>query len=150
MIVGLALHVLGAVVWVGGMFFAHMVLRPSAGVLDPAVRLPLWNRVLARFFFWVWLAVAALLLTGFGMIALLGGFKGLGIYIHLMMGVGLVMMAIFGHLYFAPWQRFRRAAAREDWNEAEQNIRQIRLLVTVNLILGLVTVVLGASGPYFG
>jgi uncharacterized membrane protein len=150
MIISLALHVLGAVVWVGGMFFAHMVLRPSAGVLDPAVRLPLWSRVLARFFLWVWLAVAALLLTGFGMIAILGGFKGLAISIHLMMGIGLVMMAIFGHLYFAPWQRFRLAVSREDWPQAEQNIQKIRLLVTVNLILGLLTVVIGATGRYFG
>jgi uncharacterized membrane protein len=150
MIIGLALHVLGAVVWVGGMFFAHLVLRPSAGVLDPAIRLPLWNRVLTRFFFWVWLAVAALLLTGFGMIEVLGGFKGVGTYIHVMMGLGLVMMAIFAHLYFAPWQRFRRAVSREDWAVADQNIRQIRLLVTVNLVLGLLTVVIGSSGRYFG
>jgi uncharacterized membrane protein len=149
MIIGLALHVLGAVVWVGGMFFAHMVLRPSAGVLPPAIRLALWDRVFPQFFFWVWLAIAALLLTGFGMIAALGGFAGISGYIHLMMAIGLVMMAIFGHIYFAPWRRFHRAVAGEDWDTAEQNIRQIRFLVTVNLVLGLLTVVIGASGRYF-
>ena len=31
MIVGLLLHILAAVVWVGGMFFAHQMLRPSPG-----------------------------------------------------------------------------------------------------------------------
>jgi len=53
MIIGMTLHVLAAVIWVGGMFFAHMVLRPSAGPLEPAVRLSLWSRVFPRFFFWV-------------------------------------------------------------------------------------------------
>ena len=46
----LTIHVLSAVVWVGGMFFALLVLRPAVGPLEPAVRLALWRRVFARFF----------------------------------------------------------------------------------------------------
>jgi len=39
-----ALHVLAAVVWVGGMFFAWMVLRPAAvSALQPPERLMLWS-----------------------------------------------------------------------------------------------------------
>ena len=48
----IALHLLAAVIWVGGMFFAYMVLRPSAGLLEPAARLPLWQRVFGHFFPW--------------------------------------------------------------------------------------------------
>ena len=44
----LALHVLGAVLWVGGMFFALMVLRPSLAALSPPQRLDLGDGV-ARF-----------------------------------------------------------------------------------------------------
>ena len=150
MIAYLALHVLGVVIWVGGMFFAHLMLRPSVGMLEPAIRLPLWRRVLTRFFLWVWLAVAALLLSGFAMIAALGGFRAVGGYIHAMMGIGLLMMALYTHLYFAPWQRFRAAVGREDWALAQQSLNQIRFVVTVNLVLGLLTVVIGSSGAYFG
>jgi len=150
MIAYLALHVLGVVIWVGGMFFAHLMLRPSAAMLEPAIRLPLWRRVLTRFFLWVWLAVAALLLSGFAMIAALGGFRAVGGYIHAMMGIGLLMMALYTHLYFAPWQRFRAAVGREDWALAQQSLNQIRFVVTVNLVLGLLTVVIGSSGAYFG
>jgi len=46
----ITLHVLAAVVWVGGMFFAYMVLRQSVGPLEPAVRLALWHRVFRHFF----------------------------------------------------------------------------------------------------
>jgi len=37
--VGVAFHVVAAVIWVGGMFFALVVLRPATGPLEPPVRL---------------------------------------------------------------------------------------------------------------
>jgi uncharacterized membrane protein len=150
MSLGLAFHVLAAVIWDGGMFFAHMVLRPSAGPLDTPTRLALWGRVLGRFFTWVWLSIAALLVSGFAMVMIgFGGFASLGHYINVMMAVGIVMMLLFTHVFFAPWRRFRRAVAAANWTEADRNIKQIRILVQVNLVLGLVTVVVGASGRYF-
>ncbi len=46
-----ALHVLAATVWVGGMFFAWMVLRPAAvAMLQAPERLRLWTDVFRRFF----------------------------------------------------------------------------------------------------
>jgi uncharacterized membrane protein len=151
MMVGVALHILAAVIWVGGMFFALLVLRPSTGPLDPPTRLALWQRVLSRFFAWVWLSAAVLLVSGFAMVIWgFGGFAAVGKYVQVMMGVGILMMLIYAHLYFAPWQRFRRAVEASDWPAAAKNIDQIRLIVTVNLVLGLATVVVGASGRYFG
>jgi uncharacterized membrane protein len=149
MLVGLAFHILGAVIWVGGMFFAYVVLRPSTGPLEPAVRLALWDRVFARFFLWVWLSVAALLASGFAMVFIeFGGFAGTSAYVRAMMTLGIIMILIFVHVYFAPWQRFHRAVAASDWPAAAKAIEQIRLLVGVNLILGLLTVVVGASGRF--
>jgi uncharacterized membrane protein len=151
LMIGVAFHVVAAVIWVGGMFFALMVLRPSTGPLDPPTRLALWQRVFARFFPWVWGAVAVLLLSGFGMVIWgFGGFAKIGSYVHLMMGLGIIMMLIYAHLYFAPWRRFRRAVAAGEWPVAAKYIDQIRLLVTINLVLGLITVVVGAAGRYYG
>jgi uncharacterized membrane protein len=147
----LILHILSAVIWVGGMFFAHQVLRPAAAPLEPGPRLLLWRRVLGRFFAWVAVAVALLLLTGFWMVfAVFGGFAGIGLYIHLMMGLGILMVLLFLHLLFAPWRRFRAAVARQDWAEGGRQLGQIRMLVTINLVLGLVTVAIGGSGRYWG
>ena len=151
MAVGIALHTLAAVIWVGGMFFAYLVLRPSAGALEPAIRLPLWQRVFSRFFPWVWLSIAVLLVSGFSMIFMgLGGFGAVGTHVHAMTAIGIVMMAIYAHLYFAPWKRFRRTVAAGDWPGAAKELGQIRRIVAVNLALGLVTVLIGASGRYFG
>ena len=65
------LHVLAALVWVGGMFFAWMVLRPAAMVaLEGPARLKLWAQVFPRFFVWVWIAVVLLPISGIGLLHL--------------------------------------------------------------------------------
>jgi uncharacterized membrane protein len=147
----LTLHVLSAVVWVGGMFFAHQVLRPASEALDPKSRLLLWSRVLGRFFAWVIVAIVLLLVSGYTMVfAVFGGFGRVGLHINLMQGIGILMMLLFFHLYFAPWRRFRLATAREDWAEGGRQLGQIRVIVTINLLLGLIVVAIGISGHYLG
>src|SRR5438128_12408679 len=110
----LILHAFSAVVWVGGMFFAHQVLRPAAAALDAGPRLLLWSRVLGRFFAWVIAAIVLLLASGYVMVfAVFGGFGKLGLHVNLMQGIGLLMMLLFLYLYFVPWRRFRLAVGRE-------------------------------------
>jgi uncharacterized membrane protein len=150
MILALALHILAAVVWVGGMFFAHQVLRPSAAPLDPSIRLPLWERVFSRFFPRVWATIIVLLVSGYAMVFYgLGGFAGIGLHVNIMQGIGIVMILIFMHLFFAPWKGFRRALGAGDLAAAGRNLDQIRVLVAVNLVLGLVVVAIGATGRYW-
>ena len=151
MILGLMLHILGAVVWVGGMFFAYVVLRPYAGALEAPARLALWRGVFQKFFPWVWASILALLASGYGMLFLvMGGFGGAGVHVHVMNLTGLIMMALFLHLYFAPWKRMRRALDAGETADAARQLGQIRMLVAINLTLGLITSVIGASGRYWG
>jgi uncharacterized membrane protein len=148
MAIALILHLLAATVWVGGMFFAYMVLRPvAAGTLEAPLRLTLWVRVFTGFFPWVWFAVISLLLTGYPM--LFGVFGSMGnapIYVHLMQAMGLIMMLIFGHVFFAPFRRLKRAVAAEDWETGGRQLAQIRRLVGVNLVLGLMVVTMAGGG----
>lgn len=147
----LILHSLAAVVWVGGMFFALLALRPATAPLEPGPRLELWLRVLDRFFAWVIAAIVLLLASGYGLIfGVYAGFRGIGLHVNLMQGLGIIMMLLFFHLYFAPWRRFRAALARRDYPAAAGQLNQIRVIVTINLILGLVTVAVGSSGRYWG
>src|ERR1043165_9283453 len=104
-----AVHVIAAVIWVGGMFFAYMVLRPPAGPLEAPIRLSLWQRVLSRFFLWVWASIVVLLVSGYAMLFLrFGGFQTVPLYVNVMQLTGIAMMLLFLHLYFAPWRRFSR------------------------------------------
>jgi uncharacterized membrane protein len=146
----LALHVLAAVAWVGGMFFAYLVLRPAAGPLEPPLRLALWRRVFGRFFPWVWAAVALLLLSGYGMVFVgFGGFRGAGLHVHVMQGTGILMMLLYFHLFFAPWRRFRTSVNAGAWAEAGRQLDQIRRIVAINLALGVLTILVGATGRYW-
>jgi uncharacterized membrane protein len=143
----LFLHVLGVVVWVGGMFFAYTALRPAAAeLLEAPERLPLWTATLRRFFSWVWVAVVLILVSGFSMILLLGGFQAIGTYVRIMMGMGIVMMLIFAHVFFAAYGRLKRYAGAREWKSAGAALAQIRTLVGVNLVLGLVNIAIATLG----
>ncbi|MGQ9686178.1 MAG: CopD family protein [Thiobacillaceae bacterium] len=143
------LHVLSTVVWVGGMFFAYLCLRPvAASTLEPPQRLALWSGVFGRFFPWVWLSVVLLLVTGHGIILQMGGMAGLPVHIHVMLGIGYLMAAIFVYLYFVPYPRLRRAVARQDWKAGGAALNRIRILVATNLALGLANITLVFLLPF--
>jgi uncharacterized membrane protein len=141
------LHLLGAVLWVGGMGFAIMVLRPSLGVLPVPQRLALHSGVFRRFFLVVWHAVPVMLVTGYLMLfGWFGGFAGAGWHVHVMHLTGLIMSGIFLFVFFGPWKRMRLALTAEDNPAAAAAADAIRKLILLNLILGLVTVAVAAWG----
>lgn len=146
----ISLHLVTAIIWVGGMFFAHMILRPAAiDVLEPPQRLALWRGVFKRFFVWVWISLATLLVTGSWIIfEYYGGYSGLPIYLHLMNGIGLIMMLLFMILFFGPYPRLRQAVEIANWPQAAQYLNTIRLIVTINLVLGLLVCIIAAAGRY--
>lgn len=151
MILGVAivLHLLATVVWVGGMFFAHQCLRPAAvEVLDPPQRLRLWRETFGRFFPWVWASVVLLFGTGLWMMfRVFGGFQSPA-YVHVMFGIGLFMMAIFMHIFFAPYRRLVRAVEAQDWEAGGRALGQIRRFVGINLVLGLIVAAVASGGRW--
>lgn len=151
MSVALALHVLSVVIWVGGMFFAYMALRPvAATVLEPPQRLTLWAGVFGRFFPWVWGAIITILVSGYWMLlGPFGGFANAPIFVHIMNGLGLIMMLIFMHVYFAPYQKLRKAVAAQSWSDGGKALAQIRIMVGINTLIGITTVLIAAGGRYF-
>lgn len=148
--IALLLHLLAAVVWVGGMFFAYVALRPvAAAQLEPPARLTLWAGVFKVFFPWVFAAIVTLLLTGYWMVlSFFGGFDEVGMHVHLMMWAGYVMMLLFFHVFFAPFKRLKRAVAAADWPAGAKSLAQIRVLIGINLSIGLVVVAIASGGRY--
>jgi uncharacterized membrane protein len=141
----LALHLLGAVLWVGGMSFALLVLRPSLPVLEPPQRIALHEQVFARFFRIVWHAMPVMLVTGYAMLfGVFGGFEGVNWAVHLMHLLGLVMSAVFVIIVFGPWHALRAAREAGDQAASVAAVERIRRLVQLNLFLGLITVAVAA------
>ena len=133
------LHIAAAIAWLGGVSFMLFALRPAASALAPPQRVPLIAGVLQRFFVVVWASIFVLLVTGLVML-LRVGMKNAPLGWHLMFGIGLVMFALFGHLYFGPYRRLKQAVAAADWPEGGRRVGQIATLATVNLVLGAIAI----------
>jgi uncharacterized membrane protein len=151
LILALGAHMLAAIIWVGGMFFAHVILRPAMGPMSDAERTALRARLLPRFFAWVWGAVIVLFVTGYGILYF--GYEGLaaaGLHIRLMEGIGLCMMLFFGWMFFVPFKNFMQAASDNDAAKANGEFVRIRGVVAVNLVLGLIVSAMAATGNFWG
>ena len=148
--IALFLHLFGVAVWVGGMFFAYMALRPvAATVLEPPQRLCVWAGVFGKFFPWVWISVGLILASGLYMLMQLGGASAPS-YALTMLVLGVVMMLLFAHVFFAPYKKLKRAVAEQAWPAGGAALGQIRLLIGINLSLGLITLAVGTLGRAFG
>lgn len=146
-ILALAFHILGAVIWVGGMFAAYVCLRPAAGSLEASQRLQLWRNFFEKFFLWVWASVLLLLGSGYWMLEMrFGGFAYAPLYVNLMQAIGWVMIALFVWLFHGPWLAFKRATEAQEWPAAAASLNRIRQIIMVNMPLGLIVVIIGGTG----
>ncbi|MCV9920922.1 CopD family protein [Pseudomonas sp. BT-42-2] len=141
------LHVLAALVWVGGMFFAWLVLRPATvAALEGPARLRLWVEVFRRFFGWVWAAVAVLAISGIGMLHLrFSGFETAPRYVQVMIGGAIVMFALFMRVQALMLPELRAAVQAGDWAAGAGVLARIRRMVGVNLLVGLAVVGVASS-----
>ena len=145
------LHVLAALIWVGGMFFAWMILRPAAmTALEGPARLKLWIEVFQRFFVWVWIAVVVLPISGVGLLQMrFNGFETAPRYVQIMMGLYIVMVALFIRIQSLQLPELRKAVEAQAWADGAAVMGKIRRLVGCNLIVGLVLVAIAAARPTF-
>jgi uncharacterized membrane protein len=135
------IHVLGVVVWIGGMAFSQFSLRPALAVLDGPARVRLMQQVFQRFFAIVAVAGALVLLSGGWMMA---GVAAAGARVppawHAMAALGVLMLLIFGHVRLVLYRRLAGAVETQDWAAGAAALAGIRRWVMVNLGLGLLTI----------
>lgn len=146
-----ALHLLAALIWVGGMFFAWMILRPAAvSVLEAPARLTLWAEVFRRFFQWVWLAVLVLPVSGMGMLHLrFAGFETAPRYVHIMIGLYIAMLALFLRIQLLQLPELRKAITAQNWPAGGEVLGRMRKLVGINLLIGMGLMLIAAARPVF-
>ena len=150
-----ALHLLAVVAWVGGMAFAHFCLRPAVLALEPPIRLGLMRDVLGRFFALVLGSSAVVLVTGVGMMVIFSS-NALRSGVELKMPVGwmvmatlgILMIAIFGHIRFVLFKRLRVAVLEGKWTTGAAALASIRTWVRANLAIGIVVVIVAAGVGY--
>jgi uncharacterized membrane protein len=143
------LHVLAAVVFLGGLFFASVVFRPVASGLDNEIASSLWKKMLSGLFTWGWPSLLMILATGIGMVFLkFGGPSGVPMIHRANMAIGIPAIALFGYVYFVPWRRYRRTMSRNQWAAAQKEFTRIRVGMAIVLVLGFVAAAVSAVGRY--
>jgi len=143
--IALFIHIVGVVIWIGGMVFAQFCLRPALADVSPQLRLPLLEAVFGRFFNWVAGSVLAVLVTGGFLFGQFGGAQARW-PVHAMATTGILMMLIFGHIRFAIFPRLRRTVQAQTWPDGARVVGSLRRMVTINLVLGIVTIAFGVMG----
>ena len=138
------LHLVAGIVWMGGMTFMLFALRPAAILtLDAQPRALLMGAVWKRFYAVVLVAIVALFATGthlytatFRAARLATGEGGVPLGWNIMLVLGLAMMLIFGHIYFAGFKKYKRAVAAGDWPIAAKAAGLIHTMTLINFSLG--------------
>jgi uncharacterized membrane protein len=142
------IHLVAGIVWMGGMTFMLLALRPATlALMEAQPRARLMGEVWRRFFAIVLVAIAALFFSGthlytatFKASKLAGGVGSVPLGWNLMLVLGITMMLIFGHIYFAGFRKFQRAVAAAEWPIAAKAAGQIHKLVLANFLLGWVAI----------
>jgi uncharacterized membrane protein len=93
-------------------------------------------------------SVVLILLSGLHMLMVFGGIAAPH-YTLTMLALGIIMMLIFGHVFFSPYKKLKRAVASQDWKAGGAALAQIRLLIGINLSLGLLTIAVVFLGRWF-
>jgi uncharacterized membrane protein len=145
----LILHLIAINVWVGGTFFAVVILGRAIRDVDSAQQLLLWRLVFKRFFSWAWIAVMIILSSGTWMVhSVYGGFSRIPIYVMLMGIIALLMIAVFVFIYFIPYRQYKQLVTMNNIDSCLQKLAIIRFAGIINMVLGLCIVVIIGSGPY--
>ena len=143
------LHLIAGIVWMGGMTFMLFALRPAAiAAMEAQPRAILMGEVWKRFFALVLGAIVLLFTTGthlytqtFRATRLATGDGGVPLGWNIMLVLGLVMMLIFGHIYFAGFKKYKRAIAAGDWPLAAKAASLIHTMTLINFSLGWLAIV---------
>jgi uncharacterized membrane protein len=143
-----SIHLLAMLVWLGGMFFALVCLRPALGVLEPPpLRLRLMSAVLQRFFVAVSWAAGLMIASGALMMASVPPGGKPTPAVAAMAVLGVVMIGVFVFVRVVPFKRLQAALAASDGPAAGAALNAIRQLVALNLAIGAAIVLITQFVP---
>ncbi|WP_130471478.1 hypothetical protein [Candidatus Magnetaquicoccus inordinatus] len=146
----LSLHILAATIWIGGMFFAHVFLRPATLQLEIEPRIDLWYGIFSRFFPWVWAIILILPLSGYALLhTTFANPNPAPTYIRIMQWLGWSMIFLFVFLFLAHFRNMAKMVKKRLLPEAAIYLNRIRIIVSINLFLGLVTIMVATTGRYW-
>ena len=141
------IHVLGAIVWIGGMIAIRVAVHPAMqSIEDPEIRLGKTLMITERLFNLVMIFVILIVVTGLIMAIALGGHQGPDKAIFIFKEIIWTVMALNYTYMYVKRIRAQRRFNAGDLPGAKALVANIpNLLLPINIALGLVAVWLGIS-----
>ena len=141
-------HLIGAIIWIGGMIYINFILMPRLKVIDPQERGKLLNAISKPFSIMEWTSIVVLILTGLhktpaGMMFNMTSTYGTIMFIkHI-----LILIAIFVGLAiaFGALPKMRKLAPKPGEKPLEEFIsaqKTLGMLSVTNMVLGIIIVIL--------
>ena len=147
--IALILHLVAINIWVGGTFFAIVILGKAIRNIETGQQHALWLQVFRRFFAWAWAAVGILLFSGTWLVySVYGGFDTIPVYVALMGALAMLMIANYLFIFFVPYRQYRRLLQQNEITAGVSKLAVIRLVGIINMILGICIVVVIGSRAY--
>jgi putative copper resistance protein D len=146
------LHILAAVIWIGGMLFLSLIAVPVLRRIDaPLLRRDLFRAMARRFRRLVWICVAVLVPTGIANVMYYGNTAAGSPYmkvLHIKLGL-VAFLVIMGLLHdFVIGPRAARAMSRDGLPPTGSDLLMVTLAPWIgrfNLLLGIVILMLAAA-----
>jgi uncharacterized membrane protein len=142
------LHIVGVVVWLGGLFWL-CVARPKLEPDASAEMRSFWHGYLSRFFATASAAMVAIIASGVALVRLkFGGLAHMPPIHRANMAIGLPAIGLYAFVVAVLWRRFRAQVAQEDSARVAKTATQIKWVLTLVTVLGVAAAVLSAIGRY--
>ena len=141
------LHVISAIIWVGGMIAIRLAVHPALQNIEEAkVKMARTLEILRSFFSIVVIAVFLIIVTA--VIMSVGmGFKGteLSGIVHVKEAIWLIMTLNFGVMMYRR-NKAERAFLSGAMQEAKEQLAPLaKFMIPVNIILGIIALYLGVT-----
>jgi len=141
------LHVISAVVWVGGMIAIRMAVHPSLqSIDDPKIKLGKTLQIMGRLFNLVIPFIIILIITA-ALMAIGLGFKGTDLYwlVHAKEGIWTIMTVNFIYMYIKR-NKAQKLFDSGDLAQAKMSVSNIpNLLLPINIVLGVIAIFAGVT-----
>lgn len=138
------IHVLSAVIWVGGMIAIRLFVHTNAVRIDSnVIKFELILNYLKSFFnialFCIILLFATAILMAIGL-----GFKGTPLYtiIHVKEAILTIMLLVFIYIY-KKRNRAQEFFDSHNYEATKKELKPIGILIPINIVLGLVAIYFG-------
>ncbi len=139
-------HILGAIVWVGGMIAVRFAVHPAmSNISDPSVRLARTLEVTGRLFVLVAPFLAIIIVTGL-MMATMFGFRGqtnLSLVVHLKEAIWLIMTLNYALMVYLRFKAQNRFLVMDLKGAADTLSPIARFLLPLNIFLGVLALYFG-------